>query len=154
MVSIGSIGLSHKALLAGVAASFFVISWIVLAIVTPIVVAALPEDYFSDPQYLEARSVFAAGIPFPQRALLIFKNILAWFLIVIGPFLFQSIFAPFFGLLLADFRAKPRLIRRFASYPLVWRLLNRIRLRRNLPPFREEGTGNFESRTSELGTKE
>ncbi len=144
MVSIGSIGLSHKALLAGVAAAFFVASWIILAIVTPIVVAALPEDYFSDPRHLEARSVFAAGIPLPHRALLLLKNLLAWFLIVIGPFLFQSVFAPFFGLLLADFRAKPKLLRRFASYPLVWRLLNRIRRQRRLPPFREAGRGNQE----------
>ena len=135
MVSIGSISSPSTALIAGVAG--FVVNWIVLLIVTPIVVAALPEDYFSNPKHLEARSVFAAGIPFPRRAMLILKNILAWFLIVIGPFLFQSIFAPFFGLLLADFRAKPRLVRRFASHPFVWRLLNRIRLRRNLPPFTE-----------------
>ena len=59
----------------------------------------------------------------------------AWFLIVIGPFLFQSIFAPFFGLLLADFGAKPRLIRRFASIGFVWRALNAFRRRCGLPLF-------------------
>jgi hypothetical protein len=70
--------------------------------------------------------------------LLFLKNVFAWFLILLAPFLFLSIFAPFFGFLLADFPAKPRLIRKFASYPLVWRLLNRIRERRGLPPFTRE----------------
>jgi hypothetical protein len=142
MVSIGSISSSHTALIAGVAAAFFVISWTALAIVTPIVVVSLPEDYFANPDYLEVEGVFSAGIPFARRALLVLKNLLAWFLIIVGPFLFQSIFAPFFGLLLADFRAKPRLIRKFASTPFVWRLLNAIRRRRNLPPFTEPETRN------------
>ncbi len=141
MVSIGSIGSSHKALLAGVALAFFVASWVILALVTPVVIAALPEDYFSNSKYLETEGVFSTGIPPRRRLLLILKNFFAWFLIIIGPFLFQSIFAPFFGLLLADFRAKPRIIRKFASYPLVWRLLNRIRERRGLPPFTEQGIG-------------
>ncbi len=147
MVPSGSISSSHTALIAGVAAAFFAISWIVLAIVTPVVVASLPEDYFANPDYLEVENVFSAGIPFVRRALLILKNLLAWFLIIIGPFLFQSIFAPFFGFLLADFRAKPRLIRKFASYPFVWRLLNAIRRHRNLPPFHEPETENQEPGT-------
>ncbi len=132
---------SHKALLAGIALAFFVISWILLAIITPIVVGALPEDYFSSPEHLVAGGPFAPGLTFARRCLLLAKNALAWFLILIGPFLFQSIFAPFFGLLMADFPAKPRLLRRFASLPLVWNLLNGIRKRRGLVPFREEGTG-------------
>ena len=135
MVSIGSIGSSHTAFIGGVVVAVFVISWIVLLVVTPIVIASLPEDYFSNPRYLEVESVFSAGIPPVRRLLLVFKNILAWFLILVAPFLFLSIFAPFFGFLLADFPAKPRLIRKFASYPLVWRLLNRIRGQRRLPPF-------------------
>ena len=147
MIPTGGISSSHTALIAGVAVAFFVISWTVLAIATPIVVGSLPEDYFTNPDYLEVEGVFSAGIPFARRALLILKNLLAWFLIIVGPFLFQSIFAPFFGLLLADFRAKPRLIRKFASYPFVWRLLNAIRRRRRLPPFCKPGTKNQELRT-------
>ncbi len=147
MIPVGSISSSHTALIAGVAAAFFVISWTVLAIVTPIVVASLPEDYFANPDYLEIEGVFSANIPFPRRAMLVLKNILAWFLIIIGPFLFQSIFAPFFGLLLADFRAKPRMIRKFASLPFVWRMLNAIRRHRHLPPFCEPRTKNQETRT-------
>ena len=135
MVSIGSITSSHTALMAGVAV--FVVSWVVLLVVTPIVVAALPEDYFSNPRYLEVESVFAAGITPVRRLLLILKNVAAWFLILVAPILLLSIFAPFFGFLLADFPAKPRLIRKFASHPLVWRQLNGIRQRRNLPPFTE-----------------
>ena len=132
---------SHKALIAGIAAAFFVVSWILLAIITPIVVAALPEDYFSSPEYLAVGGPFAPGLTFPRRCLLFAKNALAWFLILIGPILFQSIFAPFFGLLLADFRAKPRLIRRFASIPWVWRTLNAFRRRRQLPLFKEQDPG-------------
>jgi hypothetical protein len=105
--------------------------------VTPIVIASLPEDYFSNPKYLEVDSVFSAGIAPARRLLLLLKNIFAWFLILVAPFLFLSIFAPFFGFLLADFPAKPRLIRKFASYPFVWRQLNGVRLRRRLPPFAE-----------------
>lgn len=133
MVSIGSIGSSHTALMAG--AAVFVVSWGVLLVVTPIVVAALPEDYFSNPRYLEVERVFAAGIPPVRRLLLILKNVAAWFLILVAPFLFLSIFAPFFGFLLADFPAKPRLIRKFASIRFVWNLLDGIRKRRHLPPF-------------------
>ena len=133
MVSIGSIGSSHTALIAG--AAVFVVSWVALLIVTPVVISSLPEDYFSNPKFLEVESVFTGGIPPARRLLLFLKNGFAWFLILIAPILFLSIFAPFFGFLLADFPAKPRWIRKFASYPLVWRLLNRIRLRRNLPPF-------------------
>ena len=135
MVSIGNIGSSHTALIEGVVVAVFVVSWIVLLVVTPIVIASLPEDYFSSPKHLEAKSVFTAGIPPARRLLLFLKNGFAWFLILIAPFLFLSIFAPFFGFLLADFPAKPRLIRKFASFPLVWHLLNRVRERRGLPPF-------------------
>ena len=141
MVSIGSVSSSQTVLITG--AAVFVVSWIVLLVVTPIVIASLPEDYFSNPKYLEVDSVFSAGIPPARRLLLFLKNIFAWFLILIAPFLFLSIFAPFFGFLLADFPAKPRLIRKFASYPLVWNLLNRIRRQRRLPPFTmEPGTLN------------
>lgn len=126
---------AHRALLAGIAAAFFVVSWILLAVLSPIVVASLPADYFSNPAYLETESLFAPEMPFVRRLLLLLKNAGAWFLILIGPILFQSVFAPFFGLLLADFRAKPRLIRRFASNRLVWRLLNGLRRRRKLPLF-------------------
>ena len=141
MVSIGSVSSSQTVLITG--AAVFVVSWIVLLVVTPIVIASLPEDYFSNPKYLEVDSVFSAGIPPARRLLLFLKNIFAWFLILIAPFLFLSIFAPFFGFLLADFPANPRLIRKFASYPLVWNLLNRIRRQRRLPPFTmEPGTLN------------
>ena len=33
---------AHRALLAGIAAAFFVASWILLAVLSPIVVASLP----------------------------------------------------------------------------------------------------------------
>ena len=145
MVFFGSINSSHTALITG--AAVFVVSWIVLLVVTPIVVTSLPEDYFFNPKYLEVGSVFSAGIPPARRLLLFFKNILAWFLILVAPIIFLSIFAPFFGFLLADFPAKPKLIRKFASFPLVWRLLNRVRERRGLPPFTESGTLNPELRT-------
>ena len=135
MVSIGSVSSSQTVLITS--AAIFVVSWIVLLVITPIVIASLPEDYFSNQKYLEVESVFAAGIPPVRRLLLFLKNVFAWFLILLAPFLFLSIFAPFFGFLLADFPAKPKLIRKFASYPLVWNLLNRIRLRRHLPPFTE-----------------
>jgi hypothetical protein len=126
---------SQKAFLTGVAVTFFVLSWIILAIVTPIVVKSLPEDYFASPDYLAVEGPFSAGVTLPRRLLLLLKNVVAWFLIVIGPFLFQSVFAPFFGLLLADFKAKPRLIRRFASIGFVWRALNALRRRSGLPLF-------------------
>ena len=143
MVSIGSISSSQTVLITS--AAIFIASWIVLLVVTPIVIASLPEDYFSNPKYLETQSVFSADIPPGRRLLMFLKNIFAWFLILLAPFLFLSIFAPFFGFLLADFPAKPRLIRKFASYPLVWNLLNRVRLQRNLPSFTmEPGTTNHE----------
>ena len=126
---------AHKALLAGIAAAFFVVSWILLAILSPIVVASLPADYFANPAYLESESLFAPDLPLARRLLLLMKNAGAWFLILAGPIVFQSVFAPFFGLLLADFRAKPKLIRRFASNRFVWRMLNGLRRRRRLPLF-------------------
>ena len=145
MFFFGSISFSHTALITG--AAVFVVSWATLLIVTPIVIASLPEDYFSNPQYLEVESVFAEGIPPARRSLLILKNILAWFLILVAPIIFLSIFAPFFGFLLADFPAKPRLIRKFATLPFVWRQLNGVRRRRQLPVFKKQATGNQELRT-------
>ena len=149
MDSFYSLYSSHKALFWGVIV--FVVSWIVLIVATPIAVAALPEDYFSDPRHLKTESPFAKGVQISRRVKIILKNVLAWFLIIVGPILFLSIFAPFFGFLLADFPAKPRLIRKFASYPLVWRLLNDIRRRRKLPFFKtcddQPGTKNPELRT-------
>ena len=126
---------AHRALLAGIAAAFFVVSWLLLAILSPLVVASLPADYFANPAYLETESLFAPDLPLLRRLLLLLKNAGAWFLILVGPILFQSVFAPFFGLLLADFRAKPKLIRRFASNRFVWRMLNGLRRRRKLPLF-------------------
>lgn len=126
---------AHKVLLASIATVFFILSWIVLIFITPVIVEMLPEDYFANPAYLEVESIFSPDTPFMRKIILFFKNISGWFLIIIGPILFQSIFAPFFGLLLANFKAKPKLIRKFVSWKIVWKALNLIRVRRNLPQF-------------------
>ncbi len=135
VTSVANFYSAHNALLAGFAAAFFVICWLLIAILSPIIIASLPADYFANPTYLEAGELFAEDIPFVRRLLLLLKNVGAWLLILVGPFAFQSVLAPFFGLLLADFPAKPKLIRRFASNRFIWRLLNGLRRRTKKPLF-------------------
>ena len=135
MVIASSFHPSGKVILAAVAGAFFVVGWLALLVVTPLVVGTLPEDYFANPDRISGANLFDAGLPPLRRLALLARNLAAGFLIFVAPILLQSIFAPFFGLLLAAFRAKPRLIRAFASQPLVWRLLNAIRRRRRQPPF-------------------
>lgn len=126
---------TNKVLLASIAIGFFVVSWILLFALSPIIINKLPVDYFTNEKYLKTESMFERGVPLARRFTLLLKNIFAWFLILIAPVLFQSIFAPFFGLLLAEFKAKPKMIRAFASNRFVWRALNAIRRKKGLPPF-------------------
>ena len=126
---------THKLLLACVSGAIFVIGWIVILLVAPGVIGELPEDFFVNPEFLEVEDVFAKETPLARRLMLLAKNTAAWFLIIIGPILFQSIFAPFFGLLMADFKAKPKLMRKLASVSWIWKLLNAVREKRGAPRF-------------------
>ena len=126
---------THKLLLACISAAIFIVGWIVLLLVAPEVIGNLPEDFFANPEFLEVEDIFAEDIPVARRLLLLVKNTVAWILILIGPILFQSIFAPFFGLLMADFKAKPKLLRRLVSVHWIWNLLNSVREKRGVPKF-------------------
>lgn len=124
---------THRALTAFCVIAL--IGWVALAVVTPVVVASLPTDYFSAEEHLRVESALDHGIPPMRRVALILRNVAACFLVFVAPILFQSILAPLFGLMIANFREKPAMLRRIAANRTVLRTMNAIRRRRGLDPF-------------------
>lgn len=133
---------SHRSLTAFCVIAL--IGWVALAVATPMVIASLPADYFSAEEYLCVEGVLDEGAPPMRRVALVLRNIAACFLVFVAPILFQSIFAPLFGLMMANFKGKPAMLRRMASNKTVFRAMNSIRRRKGLEPFSQPVIGGLD----------
>lgn len=102
----------------------------------PLLVARIPEDYFSNP--LRQRNPFQGRHPLAYVALRVMKNVLGWLLILSGLAMLalpgQGLLTIFLGLVLSDFPGKFTLERRFASNPKLLDAVNWLRQRGGHPP--------------------
>ena len=123
---------THKAV--AVFVGMAIVGWIALALYIPVVVSSLPTDYFSCEKEPQEPSEFGhpTSPTMPSRIL---RNALALFLIFVAPILFQSIFAPIIGLAIGEFKWKHKALKRLGRSGRTIDALNRIRSRRNRPPF-------------------
>ncbi|MEZ5988721.1 MAG: hypothetical protein R3F30_06285 [Planctomycetota bacterium] len=112
----------------------------ITAIVLPIVIVRLPEDYFAYDRLPDP----GPGHPW-LWAERIARNLVGGVLFLLGiPMLIgpgQGLLTIFVALLLLDFPRKHALLRRVVAYPRVLRFLNRVRARRGRPPLRVDGGG-------------
>lgn len=115
-------------------ASFIVLGFQLITI--PLIIAALPADYFASkkpgtPKWLRDR-------PAVHLAARVLANLLGASFIALGLIMLitpgQGLLCIFVGLLLTDFPAKHRLQRRLAARPAILKSMNWIRRRLHRPP--------------------
>jgi len=128
---------THQALtllLAGVSVLTFVGSILAL----PVLVAAMPEDYFLDAERHQER--LRRLHPLIYLALRILKNVLGWLLVLCGIAMLvlpgQGLLTILVGLVLSDFPGKFALERRLAGHARVMAAFNWLRRRVGRPPLR------------------
>ena len=126
---------SHQALtllLAGASMLTFIGSILVL----PVLVAAMPEDYFLDAERHQSR--LRRFHPLIYLALRILKNVVGWLLVLCGFLMLvlpgQGLLTILVGLVLSDFPGKFRLERRLAGNARVMAAFNWLRRRAGRPP--------------------
>lgn len=121
-------------LLAGLSVLTFIGSILIL----PLLVAAMPVDYFVDAKRHEAR--VRRLHPLLYFTLRLFKNLLGWLLILAGLIMLvlpgQGLLTILVGLVLSDFPGKFALERRFACSKKVMGAFNWLRGRIGRPPLR------------------
>lgn len=106
-------------------------------VLTPIVIVALPEDYFESTKPV---LVPPQGHPVLRAALRVAKNLVGIVLLVSGA---AMLFIPgpglltiLFGLILTDVPGKRRVEQRIAAVPVLRRAVDAVRRRAGKPPFR------------------
>jgi archaellum biogenesis protein FlaJ (TadC family) len=126
---------SHQTLtlvLAGASLLTFIGSILVL----PVLVAAMPEDYFLDARRHQSR--LQRLRPLIYLALRILKNVLGWLLVLCGILMLvlpgQGLLTILVGLVLSDFPGKFALERRLAGTPRIMAAFNWLRRRAGRPP--------------------
>ena len=126
---------SHQVLtllLAGASILTFIGSIVAL----PVLVAALPEDYFLDSR--RHRSRLRRVHPLIYLGLRLLKNGLGWLLVLCGIAMLvlpgQGLLTILVGLVLSDFPGKFALERRLAMNPRIMAALNWLRQRAGRPP--------------------
>lgn len=126
---------SHQALtllLAGASMLTFIGSILVL----PVLVAAMPEDYFLDAKRHQSR--LRRFHPLIYLSLHLLKNVLGWLLVFCGILMLvlpgQGLLTILVGLMLSDFPGKFALERRLAGNPRVMVALNWLRRRAGRRP--------------------
>jgi archaellum biogenesis protein FlaJ (TadC family) len=126
---------SHQTLtlvLAGASLLTFIGSILVL----PVLVAAMPEDYFLDARRHQSR--LRRLHPLIYLALRILKNVLGWLLVLCGILMLvlpgQGLLTILVGLVLSDFPGKFALERRLAGNPRIMAAFNWLRRRAGRPP--------------------
>jgi hypothetical protein len=129
---------SHQQLLQQLG-TVSLILMIVTLVVLPIVVAKLPDDYFTK----EKREPASRTRKYPVfwAALSILKNLLGLLLIAVGVAMLvlpgQGMVTILIGLALTNFPGKYKLECRIACQPAVMTTLNKIRELAGRPPFRK-----------------
>ncbi len=118
---------------------------VVTLVALPLVLAFLPDDYFTRPPLARPLT--------PLRIFwLVLKNLLGWFLIVVGIFMLvlpgQGLLTIFVGLLLVNFPGKYRLERWLVSRQKIAKSVNWIRQRTGRPPlqFHDDAAGDSQFR--------
>lgn len=108
------------------------ILWALLLVCLPLVINDLPEDFFSNPAYLDPPAGNAPGLaPILAR---ICRNALGWFLIlVVGPVGLSAI-AILFGFILIDLKGKMKAVLWIAKRNCVWSFLGFVRRKAGRPP--------------------
>jgi archaellum biogenesis protein FlaJ (TadC family) len=126
---------SHQTLtlvLAGASLLTFIGSILVL----PVLVAAMPEDYFLDARRHQSR--LRRLHPLIYLALRILKNVLGWLLVLCGILMLvlpgQGLLTILVGLVLSDFPGKFALERRLAGNPRIMAAFNWLRRRAGRSP--------------------
>lgn len=126
---------SHQALtllLAGASVLTFIGSILAL----PVLVAAMPEDYFVDAE--RHRSRLRRFHPLIYLALRILKNVVGWLLVLCGILMLvlpgQGLLTILVGLVLSDFPGKFALERWLAMNPRIMTTFNWLRRRAGRPP--------------------
>jgi hypothetical protein len=114
-----------------------IVSLVLVAIAVPIVVVALPANYFAQRERTPA--LLWARHPLLRLPLLVLKNAIALILIVIGVALLflpgQGLLTIVVGVLLLDFPGKYHFERWLIYRPRTLHLFNRIRERAGKPSF-------------------
>ena len=126
---------SHQALtllLAGASVLTFIGSILAL----PVLVAAMPEDYFVDARRHQSR--LRRFHPLIYLSLRLLKNGLGWLLVLCGIAMLvlpgQGLLTILVGLVLSDFPGKFALERRLAMNPRIMAAFNWLRRRTGRPP--------------------
>ncbi|BCU06574.1 PGPGW domain-containing protein [Allochromatium tepidum] len=126
---------SHQALtllLAGASVLTFIGSILAL----PVLVAAMPEDYFVDTTRRQSR--LRRFHPLIYLGLRVSKNVVGWLLVFCGLLMLvlpgQGLLTILVGLVLSDFPGKFALERRLARNPRVMAAFNWLRRRAGRPP--------------------
>lgn len=105
-------------------------------LVLPVVVAALPEDYFVDPKRHASR--WQSLHPLWYVALRVLKNLAGWLLVLAGIVMLvlpgQGMLTILVGLVLCEFPGKFALERRLASQPKILSAFNWLRRRAGRGP--------------------
>ena len=109
------------------------VSLVLCALLLPVMVLRLPADYFaSSRDHLPASQTPLGWLVRMARNLLGALFVLAGIAMLLLPG--QGVLTILIGLMLLDFPGKRGLERRIVGRPSVLRMLNKMRMRRNLPP--------------------
>ena len=126
---------NHRILLAWLGAAS-VLAFLATLLIVPWLVARIPADYFThQKRHRQARH---SQHPVIQITMVIAKNILGYFFVVIGFLMLfvpgQGIMTMLIGVMFLDFPGKYHLERRLVSYGPVFRSMNWLRHRTGRQP--------------------
>lgn len=136
MTALHDFYLAHKHLL-DVSAILTAVIWVVLLVAVPLVIGELPEDYFASEELLDSSERPAGWMAFARFLLASVRNACAGILVILGSVFLQGVSVILLGFIVADFRGKTRLIRRFAKVKAVWKSICAIRRWLRKPPMLE-----------------
>lgn len=127
-------------LLLGMLTSASIIFLIVVLLITPFIISAIPDNYFDEKTYpqktIESQGIFSYALIICVK---IFKNIIGLFFVLTGIALLilpgQGLLTIFIGLLLMDYPGKYQLERKLLSYRPVLKAVNWVRVKRHKKTF-------------------
>ncbi|MBK1717264.1 PGPGW domain-containing protein [Thiocystis violacea] len=135
---------SNQALTLGLAI-LSVLTFLGSILILPLLVAAMPEDYFVDAKRHDAR--LRRFHPLVYYGLRLLKNLLGWLLVLAGTIMLvlpgQGLLTILVGLVLSDFPGKFALERRLANSRRVMGAFNWLRRRVGRPPLRSPSGERF-----------
>ena len=113
--------------------------FLVGVVATPLMLAAIPEDYFIKNSEVEQ----PVNVSFVRIILLLAKNLLGILLVIAGILMLvlpgQGILTIIIGLLMLNFPGKRRLILKSISRPSIYRAVNWIREKQHKNPLQLPG---------------